>query len=73
MTLAEIKAELPKLTAEEKAELAEALHELNAGEDEDDALDEQIRADIETRGPLYQLGQKALVKLRRGECLPGWP
>jgi len=71
MTLTEIKAEIPKLTLAEQMELAETLH--GALDADEDALDAQIRADIEARGPLYQMGQKALVKLRRGECLPGWP
>jgi len=70
MTLAEIKAEVPKLTVEEQMELAEMLHALN---DDDDEFDAQIRADIKARGPLYQLGEKALEEFRRGETLPGFP
>ena len=70
MTLAEIKEEIPKLTIEEQMELAEMLHSLT---DDDDEFDAQIRADIKARGPLYQLGEKALDEFRRGETLPDWP
>jgi len=75
MTLVEeIKtAFLPRLTLEEKFELADTLaadEELAA----DNALwDAQLREDIATGGPLCQLGEEALEELRRGECIPGFP
>jgi len=70
MTFTEIKEEVPKLTLEEKMELAEILLPVT---EEDDAFDAAIRADIEAEGPLFQLGEKALAKFKRGECLPGFP
>ena len=74
MTLTEIKAELPKLTREEKLELAELLAAADEAAPADNALwDAQLREDIATGGPLFQLGEEALEELRRGESLPGFP
>ena len=72
MTLMEIKAGLPKLTLEEKFELASALAADEALAADNALWDAQIREDMETSGPLYQLGQEALEALKRGEC-EEWP
>ena len=73
MTLMEIKAELPKLTFEEQKELAEALHELNAGAETFDAWDLQMREDCKPGGKLDRLFNEALEEHNRGETLPGFP
>jgi len=80
MTLLEIKEEvLPKLTPAEKLELARAIAADGELSDEealaaDNALwDAQLREDIATEGPMFQLGEEALAELRRGESPPGFP
>ena len=67
MTLAEIKTEvLPKLTLEEKAELARAMGL------EYDAWDLQMIKDCKPGGVLHQLGEEALEEYKRGET-EEWP
>ena len=73
MTLTEIIEEIPRLSLGEQLKLADALAATEALAADNALWDEQIRKDIETGGPLYQLGEEALEELRRGECLPGFP
>jgi len=61
MTLTEIKEEIPRLTLEEKFELAEAL-DLGF-----DAWDLQMRQDCKPGGKLDQLCKKADAEYARGE------
>jgi len=66
MTLTEIETELPKLTLEERAELARKLEALNG-----DAWDEQIRKDVRA-GRLDFLFDEADAAYARGET-EEWP
>jgi hypothetical protein len=67
MTIAEIKAEIPRLTLEEKLELAREL-------DVDGALwDAQMLEDSKPGGKLRRLADEALAEYKRGETLPDWP
>ena len=64
MTLVEeIKTQfLPKLTLEEKFELADMLAADEALAADNALWDAQLREDIATGGPLYQLGEEALAE-----------
>ncbi|MDR1145323.1 MAG: hypothetical protein LBK71_04215 [Verrucomicrobiales bacterium] len=66
MSIAEIKAELPKLTFEEKAEIAQAMGI------QYDAWDLQMIEDGKPGGKLHRLGEEALSAYERGEC-EAWP
>ena len=67
MTLTEIKAEIPKLTLEEKAELVRAIGW------QYDEWDLQMIEDGKPGGKLARLREEALAEHRRGESLPDWP
>jgi len=66
MTLAEIKAEIPRLTFEEKAEIAQAMGLKY------DAWDLQMIEDGKPGGKLERLGKEALEEFKRGET-EEWP